>query len=163
MTNGKYKLSGKGNDPEKQKASDAENAAWIQGIHDSDGKSLIPPKGWKDKWEVGEYQQWLRIDTEPGQAMTWVLYARRRGEPAPTFTILPNESGVAVTVGGQTDEVLVSTTPGPGIAGQVVVRQGGKETVVLGATAVPPLGTVKEEIPAFGGRVIDDASPAAQR
>ncbi len=160
---GKWKLGGKGNDPEKQKASEAENAAWISGIHQSDGKSLIPPKGYQGKWEVGEYQQWLRIDTAPGQALTWVLYARRRGEPEPTFTILPNDAGVSVSVAGHTDEIRLGTSPAAGISGQVVVRQGGVDTVVLGLQAVPALGAVKEEIPAFGGRVIDDASPAAQQ
>ena len=63
---GKWKLGGKGNDPEKQKASDAENAAWIKQIHDNDGRALIPPVGWKERWEVGECQQWLRLGSKPG-------------------------------------------------------------------------------------------------
>ncbi len=143
---GKWKLSGKGHDPIQQQASDVEHAAWIAGIHASDGRSLIPPKGHQGKWEVGEYQQWLRIDTAPGQALTWVLYARRRGEAEPAFTILSDGAGVAVTVGGETDEILLGTTPKDGVAGQVVVRQGGRETVVLGPTALPPLGMVEHEI-----------------
>jgi hypothetical protein len=76
-----------------------------------DGKALIPPKGYQGKWEVGEFQQWLRIDTAPGQALTSMLYARRRGEPEPTFAILPGKSSVSVTVGGQTDEILLGTSP----------------------------------------------------
>lgn len=160
---GKFKLTGKGNDPEKQQASNAENAAWIQDIHDSDGKSLIPPKGWKDKWEVGEYQQWLRIDTAPGHALTWVLYARRRGEPEPTFAILPNDAGVSVSLGGVTDEVLLGTIPAAGVAGQVVVRQGGKETIVLGPQAVPALGEVKHEIEPFVNRISNDHPAAVKR
>jgi hypothetical protein len=158
----RWKLAGKGHDPEKLKASQVENEAWIASIHDSDGKVLIPPRGWKGRWEVGEYQQWLRIDTAPGQALTWVLYARRRGEPEPAFAILRDGSGVSVSVGGATDEVHLGTTPGAGIAGQVVVVQGGIATVVLGPDAVPPLGQVEREIPAFAGRIVDDASPAAQ-
>jgi hypothetical protein len=147
---GKGKLGGKGNDPDRQKESDTENAAWIQAIHDSDGKALIPPKGYQGKWEVGEYQQWLRIDTAPGQALTWVLYARRHGDQEPTFTRLPGESKISVTAGGQTDEILLGTSPAAGVAGQVVVRQAGKETVVLGPVALPALGQVTAEIPAYG-------------
>lgn len=160
---GKWKLAGKGHDPAQKQASDEENAAWIKMIHDSDGRALIPPVGWSDKWEVGEYQQWLRIDTAPGQALTWVVYPRRRGEPEPTFAILDGGTGVAVSVGNTRDEIHLATTPAAGIAGQVVVRQGDISTVVLGPSAVPALGEVKGEIPAFSGRVIDDASPAAQR
>lgn len=146
---GKWKLAGKGNDPAAKAASDAEHAAWIKGIHDSDGRTLIPPRGWTGRWEVGEYQQWLRIATAPGQAMTWVLYPRRRGEPEPDFAILPG-GGVAVGVGGRRDEIFIATTPAEGIPGQLVVRQDGQQTVVLGPAVVPALGTVRQEIAPVG-------------
>jgi hypothetical protein len=157
---GKWKSSGKGGDAAQKAADEAEHAAWIRQIHDSDGKALIPPQGWTGRWEVGEYQQWLRIDTAPGQAMTWVVYPRRRGDPEPGFAMLADGKGVSVAVAGQTDEVMIATTPAAGIPGQVVVKQGDRQTIVLGATAAPPLGTVADEVAPFGGRVLDDASPA---
>ncbi len=128
---GKWKLTGKGNDAEKQKASDTENSDWIKQIHDSDGRALIPPVGWTDRWEVGECQQWLRLSSAPGTPVLWVLYARKTGAGEPEFTAIAD--GVRVKLGGESDEVVLSGSA-------ATVRQQGAETVVIAAGALPALG-----------------------
>lgn len=129
---GKWKLAGKGNDPEKQMASDAENADWLKQIHDSDGRALIPPVDWKERWEVGECQQWLRLSSTPGTPVLWVLYARKAGSPEPEFTAIAD--GVRVRLDTEVDEVVLSGTA-------AMVRQQGTETAVITAGALPALGT----------------------
>lgn len=112
-----------------------ENKAWAKRVVESDGRVLIPPPDWKDKWQVGEYQQWLRLHTKPGSSAVYVIYPRRRGEPEPTFEPLDDGNGVRVTLGGQTDEVRLSSESG------VTVTRGGNEVTVLKPGVLPPLGT----------------------
>jgi len=137
-----------------------EQEAWKKKIHETDGVALIPPSGWKDKWQVGEYQKWLKIATAPGTPMLWVLYPQKAGSREPEFESLADGGGVRVSLGGDIDEVYLATTPPAGIPGQAVVKQNGKETVVLKSDAVPPLGEIQEPASTeLAGRVIDDSAP----
>lgn len=116
-----------------------ENKAWAKRIEESDGRALIPPEGWKGPWQVGEYQQWLRLHTKPGSSAVYVIYPRRRGEPEPTFESLDDGHGVRVTLLGQADEVRVSGERG------VAVTRAGVTTVLVEPGKLPPLGVEAAE------------------
>lgn len=129
-----------------------ENKAWAQKIRESDGRALIPPEGWKDKWQVGEYQQWLRIHTRPGTPALWVMYPRKKGEPEPRFESIDGGKGVRVTLGDAVEVIRADS------AGGVSVERNGTTTTLLAANVLPALGEGKPIAPV----VVDDASPARQ-
>ena len=138
------------------------NQAWARKISESDGQALVPPLGWKDKWMVGEYQKWLQIGTAPGTPMTWVLYPKKQGGAEPKFETLEGGSGVRVSLGTESEEILLATQPGAGAQGQAIVRRGGRETPVLAAGAVPALGQIKSGALGLAGTLVDDAKPQKQ-
>ncbi len=133
---------------------------WAQKIRDSDGEALIPPVGWKDKWMVGEYQKWLKIETAPGTPMTWVLYPKKQGEAEPQFETLEDGRGVRVQLGDETDEVFLSTQwpAGAKTPGQAWITQNGKMTSLLAGNTLPPLGEIKNDA-GLSSRIVDDAAP----
>jgi hypothetical protein len=49
----------------------------------------------------------------------------------PQFQSLAGGKGVRVSLGGESEEVYLSTDPAPGIGGQAVVRREGQTTVIL--------------------------------
>ncbi len=113
-------------------------------IEQTDGRALIPPKGWDDQWRIGEYQKWVKLHTEPGTPMLWVLYPVREGEPEPTFETIDNGRGVRITLGDVTDEVHLNTEAGEQ-PGQAVLRRNGREHVLLGPEAVPAIGEIEQK------------------
>jgi hypothetical protein len=133
------------------KDSDA-HKAWRKQIADTEGKALIPPEGWADKWQVGEYQQWLRLHTKPGSSAVYVIYPRKKNEPEPKFEAIADGDGVRVTLNGVSEEVRVST------AGGVTLTRDGKQTPLIEAGKLPKLGDGEP----LTAKVVDDASPAAQ-
>jgi len=106
-----------------------------------DDSSMIPPgfQIGKDRWRVGELQQWLRVSAAPGEPFLVVLYPYRKGEPPPAFEPLAGGKGVRVTAAGKSEEVYLATDPAPDAGGQAVVRREGRRTVVLKAKEVPRL------------------------
>lgn len=112
-----------------------ENKAWAKQVDESDGRALVPPEGWKETWRVGEYQQWLRLHTRPGSGAVYVIYPRRKGEPEPTFETLDGGDGVRVTLGGQSDEVRLSSELG------VTVTRAGTATELVKPGALRPVAT----------------------
>ena len=106
-----------------------------------DSSSMIPPdfKIGADRWTKGELQQWVRVTAKPGEPFLAVLYPYRKGAAVPRFEPLDGGKGVRVTLGQETEDVLVASDPGEGVGGQAVVRRAGKTTVVLKAGEVPPL------------------------
>jgi hypothetical protein len=112
-----------------KKANDAE-------IRATDGRSLIPPEGHAGTWMTGEYQQWLRIETQPGTPILWVLYPKKRNAPEPRFETLPDGNTVRVTLGLEVDEIQLTGQ-------QAVVRQNGRETMLIDDGVVQPLQSGK--------------------
>lgn len=108
-------------------ASDAANKQWAAKIRETDGQALIPPKGWDKEWKVGEYQQWARVETPPGTAMTWVLYPQKAGDAEPKFETTAN--GVKVTLGTENETVELSPT-------QTTVERDGKREEILKVDAL---------------------------
>ncbi len=106
-----------------------------------DDSSMIPPdfQIGKDRWRVGELQQWLRVSAAPGEPFLVVLYPYRKGEPPPAFEPLADGKGVRVTAAGKSEEVYLATDPAPDAGGQAVVRREGRRNVVLKAKEVPRL------------------------
>jgi hypothetical protein len=102
------------------KAGDDAAKAWAQQIRDTDGRALIPPKGWDKEWKVGEYQQWLKIEPA-GASTTWVLYPRKSGDAEPTFAT--TEAGVTVSLGDERDTVELSAT-------RATIDRGQKQTIL---------------------------------
>ncbi|MEX2386730.1 MAG: hypothetical protein WD534_02545 [Phycisphaeraceae bacterium] len=112
-------------------------------IQETDGQALIPPEGWDEPWRVGEYQKWVRLHTEPGTPMLWVLYPQPHGDEQPTFETLDDGRGVRVTVGDETEEIYLNTNAGDE-GGQVVLRRDGEVHTLLETNAVPPIGQIKQ-------------------
>jgi hypothetical protein len=106
-------------------------------MEETDGKTLIPPPGHTGRWMEGEYQKWVRVSTKPGTNALWVLYAHRAGAAEPKFETIDGGAGVRVSLGGETDEVVLSPARGG------IVRRNGKATVLLEPDALPPLGEMK--------------------
>ena len=106
-----------------------------------DESSMIPEdfQVGKDRWRVGELQQWVRVSASPGDPFLVVLYPYRKGTPAPAFEALADGKGVRVSVAGKTEEVYLATDPAPEAGGQAVVQRDGRKTVILKAKAVPRL------------------------
>ncbi|MCH8514630.1 MAG: hypothetical protein LAT83_23655 [Kiritimatiellae bacterium] len=119
--------------------------AWQNQIRETDGKALIPPRGWNETWLYGEYQQWVRLNTAPGTPVLWVLYPHQADGPQPAFETLADGQGVRVTLGDHTDEIHLATHPGEGIPGQALIRRNGEETLLLQADALPPLGQIEDK------------------
>ncbi len=140
-------------------ADAAEQVAWHKKIRDTDGEALIPPRDWKEKWQPGEYQKWVKVETAPGTPMLWVLYPKKQGDAEPKFEALADGSGVRVSLGSETDEVFINTDPAADMAGQAVVKQGGKETVLFEKNAIPAHGEIEagpeERIESDGSRAGD--------
>jgi hypothetical protein len=133
-----WRKGGKGGvDPDKD--------AWRKFIHDSHGKALIPPPGWSEEasWMYGEYQQWLRLESKPGTPVLWVLYPYERGAETPTFETIADGRGVRVTLGGESEEIILATDS-DGLSGQAVIRRGGVEEVLVQGDQVPALGEIKD-------------------
>ena len=76
---------------------------WFAQLKATEGKAMMAPPFWKGTWMYGEYQQWLRITTDPGTPITWVLYAHKKGKTAPKISTTP--TGVKVQLGDQVDEI----------------------------------------------------------
>ncbi|MCC5829748.1 MAG: heparinase II/III family protein [Phycisphaeraceae bacterium] len=112
-------------------------------IRQTDGRALIPPEGFEGQWRVGEYQKWVRLDTEPGTPMLWVLYPVRRGEAEPEFQTLADGRGVRISLGGVTDEIFLNTDAQE-LPGQAVLRRNGREHVLLDREAVPAIGRIRQ-------------------
>jgi hypothetical protein len=128
--------------PEWKGGKEAESKAWLSLIHESEGKALTPPPGWNANWMYGEYQHWLRLNTDPGTPVLWVLYPYPKGSQPPTFESLDNGTGVRVTLNGKSEEIWLSTTPSSGVNGQAVIRRNGKTEVLLTPNTVPELGAI---------------------
>lgn len=77
--------------------------SWREQVEATAGRALIPPPGWSAPWLSGEYQQWLRIETEPGSSLVWVLVPFLRGEAPPRLQSL--EDGVRVRRETHVDEI----------------------------------------------------------
>ncbi len=101
-------------------------------VRESDGKVLIPPKGHEGRWASGEYQKWVRLETEPGSTTLWVLYPRRRGDGEPRFETLKDGS-IRVTLGKESEEVTLGKTSSSN-GNHAVIRRAGKVHVVLGGS-----------------------------
>ncbi|GEM_PF-2112842 len=114
-------------------------------IAKTNGKALIPPKGWTGTWMYGEYQHWLRLHSKPGTPIMWVLYPYPKGTKPPSFEPLADGSGVRVTLNGKSEEIYLSTTPASGQKGQAVFSRNGKEQVLLASDAVPALGQIPKK------------------
>jgi hypothetical protein len=99
----------------------------------ADDAALVPRdfRAGRDTWRGGELQQWLRVTGSPGEAFLVVLYPYRKDGPVPQFQSLAGGKGVRVSLGGESEEVYLSTDPAPGIGGQAVVRREGQTTVIL--------------------------------
>jgi hypothetical protein len=103
---------------------------------------LIPPYFWKGTWTPGEYQVWLRVETKAGAPITWVLYPYERGQDAPKVERIAGGKGVRVTLGEESEEIYLATSPAEGQNGQVTVGRNGKTHVVLPPHAVGKLGII---------------------
>jgi hypothetical protein len=114
--------------------SEAANAAWLKKIQDTHGAALIPPVGWKDKWLVGEYQKWLRLETAPGTPTLWVLYPQKHGTAAPQFQV--DGAIVRVTLGNAVDEILLTGTEAR-VNQTGLVSAGQLPPLAAGATRAP--------------------------
>ncbi|MFC1462751.1 hypothetical protein ACFLQU_04010 [Verrucomicrobiota bacterium] len=106
------------------------------------GAALIPPEGHEGRWMGGEFQKWLRIATEPGRPIMWVLYPLRRGDSEPKFS--STEDGIQVALGADRDEIAMATVGTGEGRHQVVVEQNGKATVLIGRRRLGPLGTFEQ-------------------
>jgi len=114
-------------------------------IHRTDGKALIPPKGWTGNWMYGEYQHWLRLHTKPGTPVLWVLYPYPKGTTPPAFETLAEGKGVRVTLNGKSEEIWLATEPAEGMGGQAVFQRNGSEKILLTSGQVPALGTIEKK------------------
>lgn len=95
-------------EPRWKKGRDDQAAKpWHDLIQRTHSAALIPPPGWNPKmgWMYGEYQKWLRVHTEPGQAIAWALIPYVRGTEAPT--VFAVEGGIRVTLGNVTETILI--------------------------------------------------------
>lgn len=115
------------------------NREWHDLIRNTDGRALMPPPGWGRAWLYGECQIWLRIETQAGTPITWVLYPYPRGSEKPVFETI--EGGVRVTVGRETEDILISSEGG------VIIRRDGQESVILEPSEIPPLGEIQAGLP----------------
>jgi hypothetical protein len=94
----------------------------------------------KDQWRKGELQQWLRVTAPPGQPFLAVLYPFRKGAAVPRFEPLAEGRGVRVTLGKETEEVVLATDAPKDAGGQAVLRRAGRTAVLLKVGELPPLG-----------------------
>ena len=101
-----------------------ESGPWRELVDQTQGLALVPPDGWKGTWTYGEYQVWLRVHTDPGTPMLWVLTTHERGGAPAQVERLEGGRGVRVTRGGVTDEITFD-------GDVVVVKRGGEEEKVL--------------------------------
>jgi hypothetical protein len=122
-----------------------QNRDWLELIAATDGRALMPPPHWKARWMYGEVQNWLRVTTDPGTPVLWVLYARKADDPEPTFETIAGGKGVRVSVNGRSEEVFLATEPGGGVPGQAVIRRDGRDHILLAPAAVPALGDIRHE------------------
>ena len=94
---------------------------WQKLIRETEGKALIPPVGWsKDKpWRYGEYQKWLRVHTDGGQGIVWVLYPHASGE-SPQIRYDAEKRTLIVEHGGGTDSFVITDGVSAEIDGQSI-------------------------------------------
>lgn len=118
---------------------------WQDLIKETDGKALLPPPGWSAQWMYGEYQHWLRLHTDPGTPVLWVLYPYPKGSEPPAFETLDDGTGVRVTLNGESEDIHLATTPADGVPGQAVLTRGGTPRTLLSNDAVPALGLIPEK------------------
>lgn len=104
-----------------------ENRAWAAKVRETDGRALVPPEGIKGKWQVGEYQQWLRLHTRPGSSALYVLYPQKRGQPEPQITPA-GDNAVRVRL-GEIDQTITINAEG-----SVKITRAGTTVDVLPAT-----------------------------
>ena len=107
---------------------------WFERIKATDGRALIPPRGWSKPWHFGEYQVWLRCAMPGGRAVTWVMYAYPRGQTPPTFERV-DATTVRIAHGGKEERVSINDQA-------VSVTRDGSSTVVLDAATTAPLKDV---------------------
>ena len=103
------------------------------------GTDAAVPEGFvagHDRHRQGELQQWVRLRARPGQPFLAVLYPYRKDAEPPQMEALADGGGVRVTLGRESEEVYLASTPGRGVDGEAVIRRGGKTTVLL-QKAVP--------------------------
>lgn len=127
-----------GPDWEPEHGSEAEQARWREAIAASDGKALLPPPGWHAIWPYGEIQLWLRLHTDPGTPVLWVLYPHARGGPVPRITTLDDGAGVRIELDGHVETVRL----GSDAKETVVIERGAQREVLVGG--VPPLGAIED-------------------
>jgi len=81
---------------------------WFSTIEKTNGQALTIPPGWRESWMYGEYQKWLRVETDPGAAMTWVLFPFPKKSPLPVVEKI--DGGMNISWKGQTDAVKFGET-----------------------------------------------------
>jgi len=125
-----------------------ESGEWFKLIEETEGKALVPPPYWNEKWMYGEYQVWLRCATQPGTPITWVMYAYPRGTPPPTFEPVADGRGVKVSLAGKSETVMFEE-------GVRVERDGQVETIISADQLTPMSGQGTDELD-------DEQSPTAE-
>ena len=129
---------------------------WFKQIADTKGLALAQPHGWSNNWMYGEHQIWLRLHTAPGTPVTWVLYPYKRGTTPPIIEPLADGTGARITLGDESEEIFLATNPSEGVAGQVVVRRGGAEEILIPAGQVGALGSIPRK--SLASAFVDEAS-----
>jgi hypothetical protein len=115
---------------------------WHARVQKTSGQALAVPPMWKGKWTEGEYQVWLRVETEPGKPILWVLAAWDRDGPAPTIETVTGGRGVRLTAGGQSE--TVSVTGSLGDPGKLVLRRSGKTHELIDLSKLPAMGDIPQ-------------------
>jgi len=85
----------------------------------------------RDRHRQGELQQWVRLRARPGRPFLTVLYPCPAGTEPPQMEPLADGAGVRVTLGRESEDVYLASTPGRGVGGEAVFRRGGKRIVLL--------------------------------
>lgn len=124
----------------KREEVEQNRKAWRDAIEATQGRALMPPPGWNSKWMYGESQVWLRLNTAPGSATTWVLYPHHRDAQTPTITKRADGS-VSIKVGDSEDIISIGSQAG------VHLTRNGKSTPLIAAGELPPMGEIDARAP----------------
>ncbi|MCC5788339.1 MAG: hypothetical protein JJT75_01800 [Opitutales bacterium] len=113
------------------------NQDWFDLIEATEGGALKTPPFWDDEWKWGEIQLWLRVESDAGTPLLWVLYPYEKGSERPTIESLDNGRGVRVSLGDEVDEIFMDSE-----GGITVSQNGGPVEILVPADTLPELGEI---------------------